>query len=55
LLKGESKVFKLVGPVMVPHSKNEALEHVTKRLDFIETEMYVFAAVFVQTSNSHAS
>lgn len=34
-LSNESKIYKLIGPVLVPHDKSEADSNVTKRLEFI--------------------
>lgn len=39
LLREDSGVFKLVGPVLLKQDKAEAQHHVEKRLDFIRGEM----------------
>eukprot|EP01122_Echinamoeba_exundans_P011178 TRINITY_DN4349_c1_g1_i1.p1 TRINITY_DN4349_c1_g1~~TRINITY_DN4349_c1_g1_i1.p1 ORF type:complete len:132 (+),score=45.51 TRINITY_DN4349_c1_g1_i1:147-542(+) len=38
-IKGDARVFKLVGPALIPHPPADALDFVNKRLDFIETEL----------------
>lgn len=38
---GVSKIYKLVGPVLLAQDKSEAILAVQARLDFIEKEMYV--------------
>jgi len=42
LLSEGSKVFKLVGPVLMRQEKSEAIVAVDGRLGFIENEMYAF-------------
>lgn len=39
LLDEESKVFKLVGPVLMTVELDTSKENVSKRLEFIETEL----------------
>lgn len=39
ILEPGAKVLKLVGPVMMSIELNEALQNVTKRLEFIEAEV----------------
>jgi prefoldin beta subunit len=39
MLKGEEKVYKLVGPVLMSVDLDESRENVSKRLEFIETEI----------------
>lgn len=40
--QGASKIYKLVGPVLLAQDKSEAVMAVQARLEFIEKEMYVF-------------
>ena len=39
MLKGDEKVYKLVGPVLMSVDLDESRENVGKRLEFIETEI----------------
>lgn len=36
---GDEKIYKLIGPVLVPQEKVEATTNVNKRLEFIQSEM----------------
>ncbi|CAK7894961.1 prefoldin subunit 6 [[Candida] anglica] len=38
-LNDESKIYKLTGPVLMPQEYGEAKMNVTKRLEFIESEI----------------
>jgi len=40
-LEPEGKVFKLLGPVLVPQDIDEAKSNVDKRIEFISGELYV--------------
>ena len=40
LLDGDAKVFKLIGPVLVKQDQEEALANVSKRVEFIEAELF---------------
>lgn len=37
--EGENEIFKLIGPVLVKQDKNEAVNNVKKRIEFINTEI----------------
>ena len=39
LLKDDSKIYKLVGPVLLKVDSDEAKENVQKRIEFIEKEL----------------
>lgn len=39
LLAGDSKVYKLVGPVLLTVDQEEAKDNVAKRIQFIEKEI----------------
>lgn len=39
LLKAENEVFKLIGPVLVKQDLDEAKQNITKRMDYITTEL----------------
>ncbi len=39
MLEGDEKVFKLVGPVLMSVELEESKDNVSKRLEFIETEI----------------
>ncbi|KAK9388775.1 Prefoldin [Lipomyces mesembrius] len=39
ILDDHSKIYKLIGPVLVPQEKGEAVMNVDKRLEFIESEI----------------
>ncbi|KAK9324120.1 Prefoldin [Lipomyces orientalis] len=39
ILEDDSKIYKLIGPVLVPQDKSEAVINVDKRLEFIESEI----------------
>jgi len=39
LLEPDSEVFKLIGPALIRQEKNEAISNVSKRLEFILTEL----------------
>ncbi|KAK9468316.1 Prefoldin [Lipomyces arxii] len=39
ILDDDSKIYKLIGPVLVPQDKSEAVINVDKRLEFIESEI----------------
>lgn len=41
LLEDDAKVFKLLGPVLVPQDIVEAKSNVDKRIEFINGELYV--------------
>lgn len=41
-LDEDSKIYKIVGPVLLKQDKNEAVMAVNGRLEFIEKEMCVF-------------
>lgn len=41
LLKPGNEVFKLIGPVLVKQDLVEAKENVTKRMEYISSEMLV--------------
>uniref|UniRef100_A0A060T5G8 ARAD1B11198p n=1 Tax=Blastobotrys adeninivorans TaxID=409370 RepID=A0A060T5G8_BLAAD len=36
---GDEKIYKLIGPVLVPQEKVEATTNVNKRLEFIQSEI----------------
>jgi prefoldin beta subunit len=38
-LKDDSKIYKLIGPVLVPQDRPEANSNVEKRLEFIQGEV----------------
>lgn len=38
-MKDESKIYKLIGPVLVPQDRPEATSNVEKRLEFIQSEV----------------
>lgn len=40
-LDEDSKIYKIVGPVLLKQDKNEAVMAVNGRLEFIEKEMFV--------------
>nr|CAG8600862.1 4351_t:CDS:2 [Entrophospora candida] len=42
LLKEDSNIFKLIGPVLVKQDKAEAVQNVNKRLEYIRSEMFNF-------------
>lgn len=37
----ETRVYKRAGPVLLPQDFQEASDNVTKRIEFIQTELYV--------------
>jgi len=39
LLESDSEVFKLIGPALIRQEKSEAISNVSKRLEFILTEL----------------
>ncbi|CAH1768164.1 14177_t:CDS:2, partial [Entrophospora sp. SA101] len=39
LLKEDSNIFKLIGPVLVKQDKAEAVQNVNKRLEYIRSEI----------------
>lgn len=39
LMKGDSEVFKLIGPVLVKQDLEEAKQNVAKRMDYIKGEL----------------
>ncbi|KAK9380866.1 Prefoldin [Kockiozyma suomiensis] len=39
VLDEDSKIYKLIGPVLVPQDRPEAVMNVDKRLEFIESEI----------------
>ncbi|KAK9236324.1 Prefoldin [Lipomyces kononenkoae] len=39
ILDDGSKIYKLIGPVLLPQDKDEAVMNVDKRLEFIESEI----------------
>ncbi|KAK9446437.1 Prefoldin [Limtongia smithiae] len=39
ILEDDSKIYKLIGPVLVPQDRTEAVMNVDKRLEFIESEI----------------
>ncbi|KAK9458020.1 Prefoldin [Dipodascopsis uninucleata] len=39
ILEEDAKIYKLVGPVLLPQDKTEAVINVDKRLEFIESEI----------------
>lgn len=39
LMKGDSEVFKLIGPVLVKQELEEAKQNVAKRMDYIKGEL----------------
>ncbi|KAF9408694.1 hypothetical protein BGZ94_002222, partial [Podila epigama] len=39
LLKEDSNIYKLIGPVLVKQDKAEAVTNVDKRIDFIQAEI----------------
>ncbi|CAJ0759596.1 23057_t:CDS:2 [Entrophospora sp. SA101] len=45
LLKEDSNIFKLIGPVLVKQDKAEAVQNVNKRLEYIRSEMFAHHAV----------
>lgn len=38
-LEDDAKIYKLIGPVLLPQDKNEANINVEKRIEFIKNEM----------------
>jgi prefoldin beta subunit len=40
LLAQDSQVYKLIGPCLVKHDQTEAKSNVSKRIEFIQGEMY---------------
>ncbi len=52
-LKPESKVFKLVGPVLLNVELEEAKENVQKRIEFIERELKKIEDLIGSTLNLH--
>ena len=40
-LKPENTVYKLIGPGLIPQEQDDAKLNVSKRLEFINAEMYV--------------
>ncbi|CAG8534098.1 10679_t:CDS:2, partial [Acaulospora morrowiae] len=41
LLNDDSNIYKLIGPVLVKQEKSEATLNVSKRLEYIRSEMFV--------------
>jgi prefoldin beta subunit len=39
LLESDAEVFKLIGPALIRQEKSEAISNVSKRLEFILTEL----------------
>lgn len=39
LLKGNGRIYKLLGPVLLPQDKMEAVGNVKKRIEFIKSEV----------------
>jgi prefoldin beta subunit len=39
LLKQEANIYKLLGPVLLPQEKSEAVGNVKKRIEFIKSEI----------------
>lgn len=39
ITREDARVFKLVGPVMVPQTVDDAKTNVTRRIDFIKAEL----------------
>ncbi|KAK9464059.1 Prefoldin [Lipomyces oligophaga] len=39
ILDQDSKIYKLIGPVLVPQDRQEAVMNVDKRLEFIQSEI----------------
>lgn len=37
----DTRVYKRAGPVLLPQDFQEASDNVTKRIEFIQTELYV--------------
>lgn len=46
-LDEDSRIYKIVGPVLLKQDKNEAVMAVNGRLDFIEKEMCVFPCLIL--------
>ena len=40
-MEDDANVFKLIGPVLVKQEKNESQSNVNKRVEFINSELYV--------------
>lgn len=40
LLTNESEVYKLIGPILIKQEPSEAKSNVSKRIEFIQNEMY---------------
>jgi len=49
-LDDDSNVYKLIGPVLVKQDQEEAKQNVQKRIDYINTELWVHCI-----SDRHAS
>ncbi|KAI8051245.1 Prefoldin [Syncephalis plumigaleata] len=39
LLKPDAAIYKLIGPVLLPQERQEAVHNVDKRIEYIRTEM----------------
>ncbi len=48
VLEQSATVWKMTGPIMVKQDRDEAQENVTKRLDFIKTELEKLEEVIKQ-------
>lgn len=40
-MKGDSEVYKLIGPVLIKQDLEEAKQNVVKRMDYIKGELWV--------------
>jgi prefoldin beta subunit len=47
-LEDDAKIYKLVGPVLLKQERAEAVMNVDKRLEFIQSEMYVPTELLVR-------
>lgn len=53
ILNDDSNVYKLIGPVLFKQEKAEAAGNVSKRLEFIKKEMYVFCSCLEKNVINH--
>jgi len=48
-LDADSNVYKLIGPVLVKQDQDEAKQNVQKRIDYINTELWVNCTALVMS------
>ncbi len=54
LVKEEGAIYKLVGSILLPQERQEAIANVAKRVEFIQSELYATGCMIRHCPSSAA-